>query len=647
MNIIIPPKRRDGRSSFVQLVGYVSVRDDISLKDELKDDERFKRPARSRGKVFERLTEYMNRSSNLTESAIISISSKGTSRVSVDGVISQHNLISLESAASEMNGVARQNSRVKDPVYHFILSWPEDEKPNDDLIFSSARHAIRGMGMGQHQYVASIHRDTDNVHVHVAVNRVHPLTFKVADIHNDADRMQKISREIELKFNFKVDNGSWVRDSNNNIVRAKMGYKKAPRGAAGLEHFADKESLYSYAVTHCRRDINAMFRNKNTTWEGIHDVFNRAGLQLETYGKGMVIRDVFNPSQVPIKASRLHTSMTLSRLEKKIGPYQPSTSSSEKIAATHTHPIYNELLHKRDRGAREERRLARAEARQQLKDDYQVYRKSWRKPDLNAAARFRDIATEFREKKNRVRTGHNDPHMRKLMYNVVEFEREKAMAGLRLQLKAEREALRESGQWRPMNYRTWTEKEALTGRQAAVSQLRGWAYREGRQHRTPVRSEYLIHCAIADDTAALRVDGFKRHIHRDGVVSYTQNGVVGMVDHGDKVEVFDPHAKGGLHTDTAVDMVSWKSGEHIRYEGPGLFKESAINATIKHNLVHPDAPVIISDSSQREIGERMLINMRTREATYENGLREFEARQQRLRDRYDDEPPAPGSHFKP
>ena len=282
MNIIIPPKRRDGRSSFVQLVGYVSVRDDISLKDELKDDERFKRPARSRGKIFERLTEYMNRSSNLTESAIISISAKGTSRVSVDGVISQHNLISLESAASEMNGVARQNSRVKDPVYHFILSWPEDEKPNDDLIFASARHAIRGMGMGQHQYVASIHRDTDNVHVHVAVNRVHPLTFKVADIHNDADRMQKISREIELKFNFKVDNGSWIRDSNNNIVRAKMGYKKAPRGAAGLEHFADKESLYSYAVTHCRRDINAMFRNKNTTWEGIHDVFNRVGLQLET-----------------------------------------------------------------------------------------------------------------------------------------------------------------------------------------------------------------------------------------------------------------------------------------------------------------------------------------------------------------------------
>ncbi|HBQ8676900.1 TPA: MobA relaxase/mobilization protein, partial [Klebsiella pneumoniae] len=62
MNAIIPPKRRDRKSSFVQLVAYVSVRDDVPLKDELKEDQRFRRPSRSRQAIFDRLVDYMNRS---------------------------------------------------------------------------------------------------------------------------------------------------------------------------------------------------------------------------------------------------------------------------------------------------------------------------------------------------------------------------------------------------------------------------------------------------------------------------------------------------------------------------------------------------------------------------------------------------------
>lgn len=175
-----------------------------------------------------------------------------------------------------MNGVAMQNDRIKNPVYHFILSWQEDENPTDDQIFKSAPYALRRMDMRLHQYMASIHRDTDNVHVHVVANRVNPLTFKAVSIHGDADRMQRICRELELKFDFKVDNGSWVRDADNQIVRAKRGYKKAPRGAATLEHFGDRESVYTYAVTHCRKDINAIFRDKSATWERMHAVFDRA-----------------------------------------------------------------------------------------------------------------------------------------------------------------------------------------------------------------------------------------------------------------------------------------------------------------------------------------------------------------------------------
>lgn len=591
MNVIIPPKRRDGRSSFIQLVSYMSVRDDISLKDEIKEDQRFARPARSRSKVFERLVDYVSRNENLVESQLIAIDKRGNSRVSVEGVISQHNAISFESAALEMQSISDQNIRCKDPVYHFILSWQEDENPSEDQIFDSVYHSLRGLGMGNHQYVASIHRDTDNVHVHVAANRVHPVTFKAVNLYNDADKLQRICRALELKHNFKVDNGSWIRDENNNVVRAPRRHKIAPRGAATLEHFADKESLYTYAVTHCRREINTMFRNKTACWESIHNVFSTAGLKLEARGEGMIVRDAFNPEQTPIKASRIHVGMTRQRLESKIGPFVPSLTPPLDLRSKHVHKAYNESLHKRDIGARHERRIARAEARENLKNDYQLYRKSWVKPDLQASARFRDIATDFKGQKQRIRTNVNDPHMRKLMYHVVEFEREKAMAALRLQLKSEREKLRDEGKYRPMSYRAWTEQEALKGREAAVSQLRGWAYREGRKNRVPVESDMILYCAPGDDTKLLKAENFNVRLHRDGSAVYSSAGRDEVIDRGDSIEVRFPLENSLSTIDMGIDLASWKSGERFEITGESYTKLLAFQRLAEYNRAFPEHSV--------------------------------------------------------
>ena len=38
-------------------------------------------------------------------------------------MILSENLVSGETAAAEMRGVANENARVKDPVYHYQLCW--------------------------------------------------------------------------------------------------------------------------------------------------------------------------------------------------------------------------------------------------------------------------------------------------------------------------------------------------------------------------------------------------------------------------------------------------------------------------------------------------------------------------------------------
>ena len=53
-----------------------------------------------------------------------------------------------------MNSIAMQNLHVKDAVYHYILSWQEDENPSDDQVFDSVKYSLKRLGMEENQYVA-------------------------------------------------------------------------------------------------------------------------------------------------------------------------------------------------------------------------------------------------------------------------------------------------------------------------------------------------------------------------------------------------------------------------------------------------------------------------------------------------------------
>lgn len=54
--------------------------------------------------------------------------------------------------------------------------WQSHESPRPEQIYDSVRHTLKSLGLADHQYVSAVHTDTDNLHVHVAVNRVHPET---------------------------------------------------------------------------------------------------------------------------------------------------------------------------------------------------------------------------------------------------------------------------------------------------------------------------------------------------------------------------------------------------------------------------------------------------------------------------------------
>lgn len=58
---IVPEKRRDGRSSFIQLVSYLTLRDEDKPDLPISPENPYVRPSRSKAAIFDRLVGYLDR----------------------------------------------------------------------------------------------------------------------------------------------------------------------------------------------------------------------------------------------------------------------------------------------------------------------------------------------------------------------------------------------------------------------------------------------------------------------------------------------------------------------------------------------------------------------------------------------------------
>jgi hypothetical protein len=131
--------------------------------------------------------------------------------------IRTHGVTDISSAAIEMNAVSARNTRCKDPAFHFVLTWPEHERPKSGKIFDAAEHAIKSLGLADHQYILAIHVNTDNIHCHGAVNRIHPDTYKSRNIEWANKTIHLAARQSEIKHGWMNDNGIYIvrTDSQN------------------------------------------------------------------------------------------------------------------------------------------------------------------------------------------------------------------------------------------------------------------------------------------------------------------------------------------------------------------------------------------------------------------------------------------------
>ncbi|NHB98207.1 TraI/MobA(P) family conjugative relaxase [Photorhabdus stackebrandtii] len=609
MIIRIPEKRRDGKSNFLQLIAYAVIRDEDKPDTPIEPEHPGWRRPRSKDAIFNHLVNYISRNGESDIQQIMHTDLNGYTQILFDGVMCETNCFSIATASVEMNVVALQNTRCKDPVFHYFLSWPTEDNPSTAQIFESVRYSLGELGMAEHQYVAAIHTDTNNIHCHIAVNRIHPVTYKTADDSFTKIRLQHTARELELKYNWTHTNGFFVVNENKEIVRAKRDNQPVPSGAKALEYYADVESLHTYATAECGFKIDEAMSDPNMSWGDVHRILVKSGLELRQKGKGLAVYSIDNPELPPVKASSVHPDLTLSCLENDLGQFQPlnevgiyTKDDNHVVKDAIVHKFrYEPTLHARDIDARLERRLVRAAAREDLKARYRAYKSEWVRPKMDRDAirlRYQNVSKRFAWRKARTRIAISDPLLRKLTYHIIEVERMKAMAALRIDLRNERIEFKADPANRRLSYQEWVSQQALKQDQAAIAQLRGWAHRMKRDIRTGKISHNAVICAVADDTPAFKLEGYSTTVTKDGTIQYSRDGVVQLQDKGSCIEIGDNNANGGEHIAGGMALAENKSGEYLVFSGDTTFVRQACDMVEWFNE-GGDKPLPLTDPQQR------------------------------------------------
>ena len=94
-------------------------------------------------------------------------------------------------------GGSSRGRRLEKPFAQYLFSWHPDENPSRSHILDTVKDGMKKLGYGRCQYRVVVHRDTDHVHAHVIVCRVHPEAGRAMGRKNDGDRLREWSLDYE------------------------------------------------------------------------------------------------------------------------------------------------------------------------------------------------------------------------------------------------------------------------------------------------------------------------------------------------------------------------------------------------------------------------------------------------------------------
>ena len=233
-------------------------------------------------------------------------------------------------AICEAEAIQEQNTRSqKSKSYHLVVSFrPEDEAKLSDEDFMGIEKAFAlALGFENHVRHCGVHKNTNNLHLHIAYNTIGGEKFRQHAPFRDFYKVSRVCREMEKKYGLSVDRGV-DRDTPKKEGQANAKVKS-------IEAQTGQESLFTYILRHKDRIMSDL--EKAGSWKDVHDIFLRKGLLIKPSGNGLTIKDRYGKHSA--KASQIDRNLSKSNLEKIFGSYE--APATEQLRSVQVDEVYS------------------------------------------------------------------------------------------------------------------------------------------------------------------------------------------------------------------------------------------------------------------------------------------------------------------
>ena len=487
-------------------------------------------------------------------------------------------------AALEIQATQALNTRTTvDKTYHLILSFPQGETPSPDVIQEIEARVCAALGYGEHQRISVVHHDTDNLHVHVAINKIHPTHYTIRTPYNDYKILGTVCETLEQEYGLVVDNHTARKTRSENQ-------------ADDIERQAGVESLLNWIKRTCGEVITAA-----QSWTEMHEILRHHTLALRLRGNGLVIVD---GNGVGVKASAVARALSKTKLEERLGVFEADTGQAhlkETVATPRPQGPHVEKVGTKPPPSRQGRLRSLSTLKTVPMDPGPRYdqRPLFAKPVNTAelyaqytleqqtlgAVRTDALARARAKKGQEIATAKRSAHVKRTaikmltgpgisktwLYRMIHQSMRADIAQINATFLKERETCYQTYHRRA--WADWLQEKAMQGNSTALAALRA---RDARQAG--------VGNAVGGGKARPRdfVPGLKPDtVTKAGTVIY-RIGATALRDDGDRLNVSQGAGEAGL--ETALRLAQYRYGDVLHVQGSDLFKQQLVQVAVTANL---------------------------------------------------------------
>jgi hypothetical protein len=461
-------------------------------------------------------------------------------------------------AIYEVLNTQMQNRRAtSDKTYHLIVSFRAGEEVSPETLQAIEAELCVGLGFKEHQRISVVHQDTENLHIHIAINKVHPVKHTIHTPFRDYKTLAKLCAHLEQQYGLEIDNHS--SQINHTAGRAR-----------DMERHSGVESLISWIQQNALDAIK-----QANTWAELHAALYENGLSIKLRGNGLTLST--QDESIGVKASSVARELSKGKLEQRLGAFQPADEHSLSIvtvkqrydrAVLTTNPVTPEQLKKPLKitstdlysvyqSERVDSTVIRIEALQRARTQYQA--------DIQQAKD--KAAGKRRWLKALIQPGIN----KKLLLALTGKSLQADITRINADYRQQRQSL--YAQHRRFTWLDWLQQQATQGNLNALQILRQ------RQSKAEVKGNYLDGIKTPSEHFAPQQSTAK--VTKKGTVFYLNNKAV-IKDDGNRFHVAADANQAVLTS--ALIYAKNRHGYQLSIQGNELFQENVVRASVKSGL---------------------------------------------------------------